>query len=601
MRLNTTTMFLSCLAVGALAVSPGCGEDDDPAADTAAPADTAVQPDTVPDTAVEPDVTPDTADTSPLVPQTCGAGSALALAGCVEMARLSADLDQVAVARPSGSTANATVRALLAARLETLGYTVELDDYGRGVNVIGKRTGKTTPNDHVVISAHYDSVTNCAGADDNGTGVVGALEAARILATAEHDRTLVVAFWDEEEIGLLGSYDWTDRMARAGSRVVVSLVFEMLGYTSDAANSQTLPDGFEVLFPDVVASVTANGNRGDFIALIADASAAPYTSAMAELGAALGHSTIPLVVPATLMQTNLINDLRRSDHAPFWAYGWPAMMITDTANFRNPNYHCAAGPDAVTDLDFDFAAKNVAIGIYAAGIALSNDAPTAGVPANAPACDLVAQTGCPEGKRCTVSGGGAGLFQTACLNVPATPVGPGGTCSRPTGIPGEDNCAAGHYCSPWGKPTATPPEFWCRSLCVADSDCANGEDCQAFLGAAPGHGVCLPTCDPFAENACATGANCIAERANTERTATFGCARLGTVAAGGTCSMRSDNCVLGAMCAPTSSDGVERCGEICDDTHPCGEGKTCEALPNLPADLVASGRGTCQPVGPVPL
>ena len=91
-----------------------------------------------------------------------------------------------------------------------------------------------------------------------------------------------------------------------------------------------------------------------------------------------------------------------------------------------------------------------------------------------------------------------------------------------------------------------------------------------------------------------------AERTATDRTATFGCSRVGTVAAGGTCLMRADNCVLGAMCAPTSSDGVERCGEICDNTHPCSEGKTCEALRNLPADLVASGRGTCQPEGPSP-
>ncbi len=594
MRIASSTMILSCLAASALSFTAACGEDDEPGSDTA---DTAVQPDTAPDTtdtAVESDVTPDTADTSPLVPQACGTGSALALAGCVEKARLSADLAEVAIPRPSGTAGNATVRALLAARLEALGYTVELDDYGRGVNVIGKRLGKTTPGDHVVVSAHYDSVPLCNGADDNGSGVVGALEAARVLASAEHDRTLVVAFWDEEEKGLLGTYDWTDRMARAGSRVVVSLVFEMIGYTSDAVNSQTLPDGFEVLFPDVVASVTANGNRGDFIGLIADASSAPYTSAMAELGAALGHSTVPLVVPATLLQTSLINDLRRSDHAPFWAYGWPAMMITDTANFRNPNYHCAAAQDDIADLDFDFAANNVAIAIYAAAIALGDDAPTPGVAAPASACDLVAQTGCPEGKRCSVSGGGAGLFQTACLNVPATPAGVGETCSRPSGIPGEDNCAVGLFCTPWGKPAATPTAFWCRDLCVADADCGNDEACLAFLGAAPGHGVCIPTCDPFAENACPSGANCIAERATSEREAAFACSRVGNTAAGETCSVRSDDCVVGAMCARASSDGVERCGVICDSTHACGDGKTCEALPNLPADLVASGRGTCQ-------
>jgi Zn-dependent M28 family amino/carboxypeptidase len=35
----------------------------------------------------------------------------------------------------------------------------------------------------------------------------------------------------------------------------------------------------------------------------------------------------------------LVRNLRRSDHSPFWKAGIPAVMISDTANFRNPHYH----------------------------------------------------------------------------------------------------------------------------------------------------------------------------------------------------------------------------------------------------------------------
>ena len=67
----------------------------------------------------------------------------------------------------------------------------------------------------IVVGAHYDAHAGTPGADDNASGVAGVLEAARVLAMAEHPRTLVVAFWDEEERGLVGSRAQAMR-ARAG-------------------------------------------------------------------------------------------------------------------------------------------------------------------------------------------------------------------------------------------------------------------------------------------------------------------------------------------------------------------------------------------------
>jgi Zn-dependent M28 family amino/carboxypeptidase len=61
---------------------------------------------------------------------------------------------------------------------------------------------------------------------------------------------------------------------------------------------------------------------------------------------------------------------RRSDHASFWDAGYPAVVLTDTANFRNPHYHRAT--DTVDTLNLEFlsgvAATVVATAIQIAGV-----------------------------------------------------------------------------------------------------------------------------------------------------------------------------------------------------------------------------------------
>ena len=67
---------------------------------------------------------------------------------------------------------------------------------------------------------------------------------------------------------------------------------------------------------------------------------------------------VPDLKTATLMvpgNGELFPDTRRSDHAAFWHYGYPAVMLTDTANFRNPNYH--ASTDTIETLDLGFMQK----------------------------------------------------------------------------------------------------------------------------------------------------------------------------------------------------------------------------------------------------
>ncbi len=281
----------------------------------------------------------------------------------VEIARYQDDLEFIAKPRPPGSKHWQAVQDLCKTRLAALGYQVQLHAYGTGVNVIGKRVGSKAPAEHVILSAHYDSTDDtCPGADDNGSGVAGLLEAARVLAAQSHERTLLIACWDQEEFGLVGSRAWAAEARKRNDVIAMMFAFEMIGYAKDTPDTQMVPPGFDLLFPEQIASVKANKMRGDFIALVHDdaAEAVAATAAFMDAATALPLPTLPLKLAAALKNNPMVNDLRRSDHAAFWEQDYPAMMLTDTANFRNANYHCTNGPDTVDRLDPVFATRVVA-------------------------------------------------------------------------------------------------------------------------------------------------------------------------------------------------------------------------------------------------
>lgn len=310
----------------------------------------------------------------------CIGAIAAALVGCsdpapspvelVDRATYESDLASIAAApRSVGSPHHKAVQDLCADRFAALGYEVERHAYGTGVNVIGVRTGTKLPAERVVISAHYDSVLNCHGADDNGSGVAGTLEAARVLSMQKHDRTLVVACWDEEERGLIGSKAYAARAKAAGDQIVLSLVFEMIGYRSTAPMSQKTDPALEAVFPDAAAQIQANEYRGDFALVVNDESAALALADLQKVAGEVGLPVVNLSLLAALKQN--LDQLRRSDHAPFWDADYPAMMITDTAEFRNPHYHCPRSTsDALADIDFEFATKNVKMVVGTAAAAL---------------------------------------------------------------------------------------------------------------------------------------------------------------------------------------------------------------------------------------
>lgn len=301
----------------------------------------------------------------------CGTASVEALMACASRDDYLADLEFVAQPRPPGSVHHQAVADLCAQRFEQLGFTVERHDYGSGANVIGTLTGGDRAAEQVLVSAHYDHIANCPGADDNGSGVAGLLQVARVLSQADFARSLVVACWDEEERGLIGSAAYSQRAIDRGQIITAHFVYEMIGVFKREPNSQTMPDGLELLFPDQAAELEANQFRGDFAALIFDTShSQPAVDDLVELGARIGLKTVALGLSDALKNSNLVSDLRRSDHAPFWMDDLPGIMITDTSEFRYPQYHCRDGDDVIENLDHDFTLQVVQATLGAAARAL---------------------------------------------------------------------------------------------------------------------------------------------------------------------------------------------------------------------------------------
>ncbi|MBW4597131.1 MAG: M28 family peptidase [Brasilonema angustatum HA4187-MV1] len=194
----------------------------------------------------------------------------------------------------------------------------------------------------ILIGAHYDAVPGTPGADDNATGIAVLLELARIFASVPTKYPLQLVAFDMEEYGLLGPSGASEYAAELRQqdqplRLMISL--EMLGYCDRTPGSQTYPSPLERFYP----------NRGDFIALIGNwrtiRDLISISRSIRKVGVPSHWLPVPnrgLILPLT----------RRSDHAHFWDQGYPAMMVTDTANLRNPNYHKPS--DTIDTLDLNF-------------------------------------------------------------------------------------------------------------------------------------------------------------------------------------------------------------------------------------------------------
>jgi Zn-dependent M28 family amino/carboxypeptidase len=273
-----------------------------------------------------------------------------------DKSRYLADLQFIAQApRGRGMEHHTAVQELCASRFAELGYTVERQTYDSGINVLGTLPGISRPDEMVIMSAHYDSLPAIIGADDNASGAAAVLESARLLAAEKHDRTLVVACWDEEEIGKVGSREYAARAKAQNAKIIVAYVYDEIGYVDDEPNSQHMPDGFELVYPDVAQKLKANDYRANFVALIFDKQAQPMEQAIAQI---VEQAGVPAVSVEVDLGGKVPYELTTSDHGSFWDKGYSAIEINDTAGYRNPFKHSTM--DTVERLNPDFSIKIIA-------------------------------------------------------------------------------------------------------------------------------------------------------------------------------------------------------------------------------------------------
>lgn len=518
------------------------------------------------------------ADTTP---KGCDAGDPTKVADCVDLAAYETDLRYVAKPRPTGSAHHKDVQTTLVSRLKELGYEVTEQKYGVGTNIIGELKGTSKPDELVVIGGHYDGVPGCDAADDNATAVAGGLQAAAALARHKHERTIQIAFWDEEERGLVGSFHHANALSKAGRSVVAMFDFEMIGFVSDQPDSQNLPDGFEYIFTTAGEYLKKNSNTGDFIAAIYGINDKGAWAAYDAAAQKLGLPAVPVGLDGPKMEAPTLADLRRSDHAAFWSQGYPGIMLTDTANFRNTHYHCTAGKDTVDRLNHPFAIAVVKAAVNASVTLLKADGPAAKAPYK-PACDLHKQD-CPAGEKCTPFSHGARRIAT-CMKVVANPVGAYKSCTRPSGKIGDDNCEKGQYCTPWGLPyDGKTVSFQCVRPCYSDAGCGSDEVCVSLMWKAYGSaiaplesGACVKKCDPFSDK-CGANMMCSNSFLSSERLKdTFTCMRAGKIKLGEECkSYFWGECEAGLGCAFGAGGEDEKCRTLCDGSHACPSGQTC--------------------------
>ena len=233
----------------------------------------------------------------------------------------------------------------------SLNLNVESQDvpfHGRRFrNIVATLDGMNQEMDWLLVGAHYDAAWGSPGADDNASGVAVLLETARMLSTQRFQRTVqFVAFTLEEPQPftlhfLIGSDHFARKARKKRIHYKAVLILESVGYTDMTEGSQIVPLFVQKQVP----------KTGDFLGVIANRKSLSLMNAFHSIA----NEFVPelnIVTYKVPLSGRIVPETRFSDHASFWNQGYPALMLTDTAMFRNPHYHTQH--DRFDTLDFTF-------------------------------------------------------------------------------------------------------------------------------------------------------------------------------------------------------------------------------------------------------
>jgi len=237
-------------------------------------------------------------------------------------------VERISVPRHSGAEPeqNRATADWLCGVFDSMGFRVERQ--GEYSNILA--LPKNAFEEVILVGAHYDSVPACPGADDNGSAVAAMLGCAAACNLWRPSLPVVFVAFNCEEDGLRGSRDFVrSYLPKAAFGVRCAHILEMVGYASSEPGSQRVPTGLPIKISD----------KGDFLGLLANGRCSPVMDFVVRRA-----GTYVPELPVTGLNVKLGLEkyfpvLSRSDHAPFWLQKIPAVMWTDTSEFRNHNYH----------------------------------------------------------------------------------------------------------------------------------------------------------------------------------------------------------------------------------------------------------------------
>jgi hypothetical protein len=290
----------------------------------------------------------------------------------IEPGRLRQHVERLAEPRSHRHAAEGMARAeaYVVGELESCGWPVARRPFAmagaEAANLLAERAdGGGRPA--YLVGAHLDTVPGSPGADDNASGVACILELARLLAPLRLDHDVLLAVFDEEETGLIGSGLLAEELSTERTLTGV-VIYECVGHYPTSPGSQAMPPGAGLIYPAQVGRMKRRGFRGEWTLFA-------YRGSSFRLAGTLGAFLAYLAGPDAVMLARdpldfpvlgrllrlypaLTRHFARSDHKPFWDLGIPAVQVTDTANFRNPRYH--QPEDTPDTLDYERMADIVA-------------------------------------------------------------------------------------------------------------------------------------------------------------------------------------------------------------------------------------------------
>ena len=209
-------------------------------------------------------------------------------------------------------------------------YVVDNNEYKNVIATLNPQYEK-----RLIIGAHYDVCGDFQGADDNASAVAGLIQTAKQLYAIKDIlpiRIDFVCFTLEEPpyFGTenMGSYVYAKYLFDNKIDVIGMINYEMIGYfTNENVDLSKLS-----MF---ITKKQADISKGNFIVMVCDEQSQNFMSEFDFENIDKNIEYVEAMIPTP------INQITASDHLNFWKFGYKAIMVTDTAHFRNPNYHTA--------------------------------------------------------------------------------------------------------------------------------------------------------------------------------------------------------------------------------------------------------------------